>query len=86
MIVCENFQTAGRISKDGLGTVRIVGGIQAIGIIRGMKVYTPEPAQRIMMRKEAEEIAPKGYALRHQRDALMHLLAFEYRRSKGYYT
>lgn len=84
-IVCENFTTAGRISKDGLHTVRIIGGVQAIGIIKGVPVYTPEPSQRKMCKDEAERLAPKGYELRHQRDALMHLLAYEYRKSQGRY-
>ena len=84
-IICENFSTAGRISSAGLHTVRLVGGVQAIGWVMGWPVYTPEPAQRIMMREKAEEIAPRKHELRHQRDALMHLLAFEFRRKKGMY-
>ena len=75
-VVYENFTTAGRISRYGLHTVQIIGGIRALCIERKIKCYPRTPQSRMAFQVQAKNILNKGIAI-HAVEALAHLLSWE---------
>lgn len=89
VVVFEDFQTAGNISKDGLYTVRLIGGIQALCLIYNVPAVLQIPQARYAFRTEAANIltaqrkSSRKWVV-HEMDALAHLLAFEQRQANEY--
>lgn len=86
VLVIETFHTAGRISKDGLYTVRLIGGIEAIAYENGVPIVEHEPYIRMSYLQQAKELLLEQRGRRigftdHEMDALAHLLAYEDRRN-----
>lgn len=79
-IVVENFATSSWISKYGLHTVRLVGGVQAIAQMLHLKLKIQQPQHRHAFQKEAAKLCKTiaSQTTDHERDALAHLLAFEH--------
>lgn len=79
-ICCENFTADNRLSKDGLHTIRLVGAVMAYGILHGVPVNIQMPQFRYSSKLEMEQLIKDNkldhYPIIHERDALMHLLAF----------
>lgn len=78
-VVIENFITDHMISAAGLLTVRLVGAVQGWCICNKVRISVQVPQFRYSSRQEMEQVV-KDYSKRtiiHERDALMHLLAFE---------
>lgn len=79
-VVCEGFD-AQYISKYGLATVRIIGGVQAICWYRKLKIHIPKSGDRIPYIQKARaklvEIHGKLPVRDHQESAMAHLLRFE---------
>lgn len=85
----EDFETAGNISKAGLYTVRVVGGIQALCLHYNIPCVLQIPQARYAFRTEAANIltaqrkSSRKWVV-HEMDALAHLLAFEQRQANEY--
>lgn len=87
--VFEDFQTAGNISKDGLYTVRVIGGIQTLCLEHNIPCVLQIPSARYSFRDDAAAYLTRlrGSKRRwvvHEMDALAHLLAFENRQANEY--
>jgi len=76
LVICENF-VAELISKYGLYTVQLVGGIKALCYTHNIPLVIQMPQKRIAFVKPAKEMIRRGHP-DHEHDALAHLLAFEY--------
>lgn len=84
-VVFENFQTPGHISKDGLYTVRLIGGIEALTYSLKIPTVMQFPNERLQQLEVARhylKLAQKKYLI-HEVDALAHLLVYEDRVSRG---
>lgn len=93
IVVVEKFATAGRISMPGLVTTELVGSIR--GWVRAHNKLTPHqtqfetatPQQRWAFMNEAidnigrDKLIEPSRVAKHERDALAHLFAWEYRNS-----
>lgn len=84
-VVVERFQTAGRLSTPGLITIELVGAIKGWLRAQGIPFEIATPQARYAFMTEAYNnigvgrvIEPSNVA-KHQRDALAHLLSWEYR-------
>lgn len=77
-IVIENF-SAETISKWGLHTVRIVGGVYALAYTYQIEHKVHQPQDRYSFQKDAKEILRlrRGVVI-HEHDAASHLLRWEY--------
>lgn len=85
----EDFQTAGNISKAGLYTVRVIGGIQALCLHLNIPCVLQIPQARYPFLVEAGNYLTKlrGNPRRwivHEKDALAHLMAYEQRQANEY--
>ncbi len=82
-VIIENFVTGGFISKDGLYTVRLVGGVQALCHLWGIPCDTRNSNTRSTFIPQAKEILKKQKPnhVIHEVDALSHLLQWEYLKS-----
>ena len=78
VVVCENFATAGRMSKYGLYTVRIVGGIQALCHYLKIPLAMRQPQNRTAFQDDAAKYLMPTKHVIHEVDALAHLLAWKY--------
>lgn len=77
LVLCENF-TAKHISKYGLATVRIIGGVAAICYLRKIPMKTQQNFERIRYKPKAIELMGGNKGPRdHKMDALAHLLCWE---------
>lgn len=84
-VIVERFQTAGRLSAPGLITIELVGAIK--GWLRHQdipyEIATPQARYAFMTEAFANigvgKIIEPSKVAKHQRDALAHLLAAEYR-------
>lgn len=88
VVVIENF-AAQDISKYGLHTVRIVGGVYALCYINKIEYVLHTPQDRYPFKEESKqwlETSKRGKGIRymvHELDALAHLFRLEYdRRNK----
>lgn len=78
-VVCERFVTAGRMSKYGLYTIELVGGIKALCYHLGIQFSYRQPQNRKAFQKEAHEHLarlPDRHVI-HEEDALAHLLSWK---------
>jgi hypothetical protein len=73
------FNAASRISKYGLYTVRLVGGVQALAYHLKIPIVEQPPAKRIPFVRQANELLVKMRRdfVVHEVDALSHLLCWE---------
>jgi len=80
-VVVEDFVTAGRISKHGLFTTRLVGSLEALCWLYGIPLQRQVPNFRMgylnVSYKIINETVGADHAHRHEKDALAHLLAWE---------
>lgn len=76
-VVIEGFYTAGRISRDGLHTVRIVGGVQALCWYLNKPCCLHMPHTRKPFIAQARALLGRGVTP-HEIDATAHLLAYEH--------
>jgi hypothetical protein len=81
VVLCENF-TAKYISRFGLGTVRIIGGVEEICWRRKILFETRQNVTRLKYVKNKQADAKVrsliGYNIRdHMTDAMSHLMAWE---------
>ena len=85
VVVYEEFATPGRISKDGLFTVRLIGAIEAICYERGIKTCLQYPRERYQFLTASKAILQSTGKkfMEHEMDALAHLLVYEYSVSIG---
>jgi hypothetical protein len=77
VVICELFATGGRVDKYMIYTIDLVGGIKALCYALGVRCVMHTPQRRYPWLLAANSLLPKSYALRHEVDALAHLLAFE---------
>jgi len=75
LVLAEQFVTKGRISKYGLETVRIIGGIQALCRQFDIRLQMDMPGHRIAYIPDALRLLPRS--TEHEMDALSHILAWE---------
>lgn len=79
-IVCEDF-TAKMISRYGITTVRVIGGIEAICMTRNIPLNRPQAGARIPYKARAEQLLVKIHGhlppRDHQLSALSHMLRFQ---------
>src|SRR3990167_1416896 len=61
-VVCESFATAGRISRYGLQTVRLIGSIQHACWQRSVRLVEQPPSFRYQQLRQATSRAPEGPA------------------------
>lgn len=78
-VVYESFQ-AQTISKYGLHTVRLVGAIEALCWKLELPVTTHMPVERKPFLDDAAKLLEGRRHMIHEKDALAHLLRFEYDR------
>lgn len=76
-IVIEDFN-AETISKYGIYTVRLVGGVTALARVYDIPLKVQLPQMRYPFRVEAQAIVKDRKTVIHERDALSHLLRWEY--------
>lgn len=77
-VVIERFQTSDYLSKYGLLTIEIVGGVMGICHILGKRLVIHTPVQRYSQQDIAKRyLLDKGipFAI-HEEDALSHMLVF----------
>lgn len=77
VVIIERFITnQNYLSKHGINTIEIVGGVKALCIVQDMKLYTHVPIQRMAyVRKANTMLKLKGERyVDHEADALAHLL------------
>lgn len=86
-IVIETFHTAGNISKYGLYTVDLIGGIKALCWRFNIPIVYHEPYVRlpfiIPAKNTLRAIRLSNRYTEHELDATAHLLSYEHRVSKG---
>lgn len=84
-VIIEEFSTAGRISRFGLYTVRLVGGVEALCWHLHLPLQVQSPQYRHPFQAPANEymLAQREKFEDHQEDALAHLLAFEQHQREG---
>lgn len=75
-VIVEKFATAGRLSKYGLYTIEIVGGVKALCYSMGIPLWIQIPQFRYRMLTEARKYT-KQADTHHAIDALAHLLVRE---------
>jgi len=75
-VVIEQFVTGGRISKYGLATVELVGGVKALCHHLGIGCVVHTPGMRMAFIHEAKAL--KVTQGPHELDALAHLLRYEH--------
>lgn len=78
-VIIEQFN-ASNISKYGLRTTEIVGGVEAICWLRHLPLIRRTPAQRIPFLRRAAVMLKDKPHMDHQIDALAHLLSWEHKR------
>jgi hypothetical protein len=76
-IVIETFQ-AQLISRHGLDTVEIVGGVKALCHVLNIELETHMPQDRYPFQQEAKQLLQGKHTVIHEQDALAHLLRYEY--------
>lgn len=78
-VIFEDFNTPGRISKDGIATVRLIGAIEAITASMGIPTVLQFPIERLRFLEPARSLLKVGGKkfLEHEMDALAHLLLYE---------
>lgn len=79
VVIYECFNASGQISKYGVRTIEIVGGIIALCSVFGIASVAQAPYRRKPYEKAARDILKLKKHLDHEVDALAHLLAFEER-------
>jgi hypothetical protein len=79
--VFEDFHTVGHISTDGLYTVRLIGGVEAVTNRLSIPTILQHPQERYPMLPPAKAMlkASGRKYLVHELDALAHLLLYEHR-------
>jgi hypothetical protein len=88
-VIIEQFATSSLISKFGLRTAELVGGVEALCWLKNIPIVRRMPAQRIPFLRKAALLLKDTAIVEHQQDALAHLLAWEghlkseYSRSSG---
>lgn len=82
VVIYENFATSFHISKYGLYTVRLIGGIQAICMLKSTKCIGQQPQYRKAFQQQAHTFLKRlnRSFMVHEEDALAHLFAFEHYR------
>lgn len=73
-VAYERFATAGRLSKYGLLTIEICGGVEALCWALDIPCFRQTPGQRYGLMKEAQQHRARV----HETDALAHLLTWEH--------
>lgn len=80
-VICENF-TATFISKEGVVTVRIVGGIEAICTLQKKPLTIQQNIMRLPFKEQAQNLIVAAYGKKlpreHRMDALAHLLRWKH--------
>lgn len=76
-VLCERFSTAGRLSKYGIYTIQLVGGVHALCHVNGLPFIYRQPQNR----KAFQDVARAWFAgakhMPHQEDALAHLFSWK---------
>lgn len=75
-VIIERFATAGYLSKYGLHTIEIVGGVKALCYTRALKLVVHTPQFRYPYMTEAKAFLADREHMVHEVDALAHLLAY----------
>lgn len=85
VIVVEDFNSAGLISKDGQATLRLIGAIEAVAFRMDIPTIIQFPRERYPFIAPAKQmlLASREKFLIHQTDALSHLLLYEDRVQRG---
>lgn len=76
-VVIEDFITNHMISRDGLDTVQKVGATRAWCFINKVRLSVQTPQFRYSSREQMEKELAGRRTIIHERDATLHLLAFE---------
>jgi hypothetical protein len=76
-VIIEQFSTSSLISKFGLRTAELVGGVEALCWLKNIPIVRRMPAQRIPFLRRAALMLRDTAIVEHQQDALAHLLAWE---------
>lgn len=75
----EKFATGGRVDKNMLHTVEIVGGLRSLCHVMNIEMHVHQPQERRSFLPEAKILLSGRHATIHEHDALAHLLLLEYR-------
>lgn len=81
-IVIERFISQAHLSKYGLRTIELIGGVKALAWQKKIPIALQTPAQRIPFEPRAREILKavhKKYITDHEVSALAHLLCWRYK-------
>lgn len=83
-VAYENFFTGGRIDRNMIRTMELVGSIRGVCHVLGIPAYLQQPQQRRPFILDARKllIGQPG-RMTHDEDALAHLLLLEYRIREG---
>lgn len=76
-VVIERFATSSRISKYGLLTVEIVGGVRALCHALKLNYVQHTPQTRLAFQAQAKTILKGRSVVIHEVESLAHLLAYE---------
>ena len=78
IIIIERFATSGLLSKYGLHTIEIVGGVKALCYTLDKPLYVHQPQERYAFQQQAHTMLldRKVAFLIHEEDSLAHLLAY----------
>jgi hypothetical protein len=81
VIVIERFATSGMMSKYGLWTIEIVGGVRAIAYLHDKQLFIHSPQERYAYQQIAHKMLldRKVPFVIHEEDALAHYLAYQER-------
>lgn len=79
-VIIEQFFTGGHISRDGIWTVELVGGLEAICFAKDIPMVRHQPQKRrAFLQRARRKLIEDGVSyVIHQVDALAHLYAWEY--------
>jgi len=77
IVLCERFATAGRLSKYGIYTIQLVGGVHALCYEHGLKFQYRQPQNRTAFQDAAKAWFRGEKHLDHEEDALAHLLSWK---------
>ncbi len=80
-IIVEVYSTANRVSKYGIQTIEIIGGVDAFCAITGRKCVRRQPQQRKAFIDKARAYlhnTNKSEFTEHEVDALAHLMSWEH--------
>lgn len=82
-VAFETFSTGGRVDAAMLHTIELVGSIRGVCHILGIPSHGQEPQSRRGFLEQAKDMLKGQKHMKHEEDALAHLLLLEWRIANG---